>query len=96
MTLQELEELCCELLQCDSETGAILSAMSDTELQAAHDDVVRQYGLELVIAADEHSNWMGELLIIGANQGQILACQAAFYAILVEMDRRGVDRPDVA
>jgi hypothetical protein len=35
---------------------------------------------------------MGGLLMIAGNEGPIKACAAAFLAILVEMDRRGVDR----
>ena len=96
MNLQFLEDLCNELLRSNNERSATLSAMSDAELQVAYADVLRQYGLELVIGVDEHSSWMGDVLVIGANEGPIKACAAAFLAILVEMDRRGVDRPDVS
>jgi hypothetical protein len=70
--------------------------MSDAELQTAYVDVLQQFGLELVCGLDEQSCWMSDLLVIGGNQGPIHACQTAFYAVLVEMDRRGVDRPDGA
>jgi hypothetical protein len=95
MNLNFLEDLCDELLQSDCERSAILAALTDAELQHAYVDVLRQFGLELVIGVDEHSSWMSDLLVIGGNQGPIHACQTAFYAILVEMDRRCVQRPDV-
>src|SRR5271157_2025088 len=95
MNLQFLEDLCNELLQSDNERSATLSAMSDAELQTVYVDVSRQFGLELVCGVYEHSHWLSDLLVICGNQGPIHASQTAFYAILVEMDRRGVDRPDV-
>jgi hypothetical protein len=94
MTLQQLENLCDELLVSDSETSAFLAALSDTELQNAYVDVLHQYGLELVCGAYEKSTWMNGRLVIAGNEGPIKACAAAFLAILVEMDRRGIDRPD--
>jgi hypothetical protein len=96
MTLQQIEDLCYGILDSDSETSAVLAAFSDADLQAAYTDVLRQYGLELVCGAYEYSGWMGDLLMIGANEGPIKACAMAFLAILVELDRRGVDRPDLA
>ena len=94
MNLQLLEDLCDGLLQSDCERSAILTALTDAELQDAYGDVLHQYGLELVIGADEHSHWMSDSLVIRNNQGPIHACQTAFYAVMVEMNRRGVDRPD--
>jgi len=88
MTLQQLEDLCNELAFSDSDTGGTLAALTDTELQAAYVDVLHQYGLELVCGAYENSGWIGELLMIGANEGPIKACAMAFLAILVELDRR--------
>jgi hypothetical protein len=93
MNLQFLEDLCDELLQSDR--SAILAVLADAELQNAYVDVLHQFGLELVCGVDERSTWMSDLLVIGGNQGPIHLCETAFYAILVEMDRRGVDRPDV-
>jgi hypothetical protein len=96
MTLDQLESLCYELLVSDSDTSAVLAALSDEELQDAYADVLRQYGLELVCGAYDNSHWMSsELLVIGANQGPIVACSAAFQAILLEMSRRKLDPPDV-
>jgi hypothetical protein len=94
MTLHQLEDLCYELAFSDDDTSAVLAALSDTELQAAYTDVLRQYGLELVCGAYENSGWMGELLMIGANEGPIKACAMAFMAVLLELERRGNDRPD--
>jgi hypothetical protein len=73
-----------------------LAALSDGELKDAYLDVLRQLGLELVCGVDSHSHWISEVLVIVANQGPIHAAETAFYAILCEMDRRGVDEPDVA
>ena len=95
MNLNFLAGLCDELLQYN-ERSPTLSAMSDAELQTVYVDVLRQFGLELICGVDIHSHWMNDLLVIVANQGPIHAAETAFYAILCEMDRRGVDEPDVA
>lgn len=95
MNLQFLEDLCDELLQSACERSAILAALSDAELQDAYVDVSRQFGLELVFGVYEHSHWLSDLLVISSNLGPIHASQTAFYAILVELDRRGLDWPDV-
>ena len=96
MDLNFLEHLCTELVQSNCERSEILAALSDGELKDAYLDVLRQLGLELVCGVDSHSHWISEVLVIVANQGPIHAAETAFYAILVEMDRRGVDEPDVA
>jgi hypothetical protein len=96
MNLEFLEALCNELVQSDCERSAILAALSDAELQDAYVDVLHQFGLELVCGVDAHSHWLSDLLVIGSNLGPIHAAQTAFYAILVEMDLRGVDWPDGA
>ena len=96
MNLEFLETLCNELLQSDNERSETLSAMSDAELQTIYVDVLHQLGLELIIGLDAHSHWLSDLLVIGSNLGPIHAAETAFYAILCEMDRRGVDEPDVA
>jgi hypothetical protein len=96
MNLEFLEALCNELLQSDCERSAILAALTDAELQDAYVDVSRQFGLELVCGVYEHSHWLSDLLLIGSNLGPIHAAETAFYAILVELDRRGLDWPDVA
>ena len=95
MNLNFLAHLCDELLQYN-ERSPTLSAMSDAELQTLYVDVLHQFGLELICGVDSHSHWMNDLLVIVANQGPIHAAETAFYAILCEMDRRGVDEPDVA
>jgi hypothetical protein len=70
--------------------------MSDAELETVYVDVLHQFGLELICGVDSHSHWMSDFLMIVANRGPIHACQTAFYAVLLEMDRRGIDEPDVA
>jgi len=94
MNLHFLEDLCDELLQSACERSAILTALTDAELQIAYVDVLQQFGLELVCGVDEHSSWMSDVLVIGGNPGPIHASQTAFYAVLVEMDRRGVEHPE--
>jgi len=94
MTLQQLEDLCNELLVSDGENSMILSAFTDAELLDAYAFVLHQFGMELVCGVYEHSHWMSDLLLIVSNQGPIHAAQTAFYAILVEMDRRGLDWPE--
>jgi hypothetical protein len=91
MTFDQLNHLCDEILQSDSDRSALLASFSDTELHDAYVDVFRQYGVELVIGAEEKSTWMCELLVIGSNQGPIFACAAAFQAILLEMSKRQMD-----
>jgi hypothetical protein len=93
MTFQQLEDLCIELVQSDCDRSESLAAFSDAELQDVYVSVLRQFGLELAIGVDEHSHWMSDSLLIYSNQGPIHLCQTAFYAVLCELDRRGV-RPD--
>jgi hypothetical protein len=94
MNFQFLEDLCDELLQSDCGKSALLAALTDAGLREAYFDILQQLGLELAIGVDEHSSWMCDLLLIGGNQGPIHASQTAFYAILVELERRGLDLPD--
>jgi hypothetical protein len=96
MNLQFLEFLCNELLQSNNERSATLSAMSAAELQTLYVDVLHQFGLELICGVDAHSRWMSDSLVIGSNLGPIHAAETAFYSILVELERRGVDWPDGA
>jgi hypothetical protein len=96
MDLNVLEHLCAELIQSDNERSEILAALSDSELKDVYLDVLRQLGLELVCGLDSHSHWMFDSLIICSNQGPIHGAETAFYAVLCEMDRRGVEEPDVA
>jgi len=96
MNLQVLEDLCNELLQSEDERSPTLSAMSAADLQTLYVDVLHQFGLELIIGLDAHSHWLSDLLVIVANQRPIHAAETVFYAVLVELDRRGVDEPDVA
>ena len=96
MDLEFLEALCNELVRSNCERSEILAALTDAELKDAYLDVLRQLGLELVCGVDSHSHWTCDFLMIVANQGPIHACQTAFYAVLVEMERRGIDEPNVA
>lgn len=94
MTLYQLEDLCYRILESDNDTSAVLAAFSDGELQDAYADVLHQWGLELVIGVDAHSHWMSDSLLVYSNQAAIQLCQTAFYAVLCELEKRGIDRPD--
>ena len=93
MNFQQLEDFCIELVKSDSDRSATLAALNDLELQDAYLDVLRQLGWELVIGVDAHSHWLSDSLLISSNREAIHLCQTAFYALLCEFDRRGVDRP---
>jgi hypothetical protein len=45
--------------------------------------------LELLIGADKNSEWSNGKLVIDANHGPIHLLQAAFYAVKLEVQRRG-------
>jgi hypothetical protein len=93
MTLEQLENLCDELLVSKCDASPMLSAFTDIELLDAYDGILRQYGLELAVGAYHRSEWINGQLLIAANEGPIKACAAAFLAVLVEMDRRGLEWP---
>jgi hypothetical protein len=70
-------------------SSAVLGSLSDDELQAAHDFVIEQFALELLIGAHEKSDWSNGKLVIDANHGPIHLLQTAFYAVRLEVQRRG-------
>jgi hypothetical protein len=85
-----LSNLADELLVQDiTERSAVLTALSDDELQAAYDFMLEQFALELLIGAHEKSDWYDGKLVIDANHGPIHLLQAAFYAVRLEAQRRG-------
>ena len=84
-----LTNLADELLVQDiTEPSAVLGPLSDGELQAAYDFVLEQFALELLIGADENSDWSDGKLVIDANHGPIHLLQTAFYAVKLEVQRR--------
>ncbi len=78
------------LLQDITEPSAVLGSLSDCELQAAYDHILEQFALELLIGAHENSDWFNGTLVIDANHGPIHLLQAAFYAVKLEVQARGV------
>ena len=78
------------LLQDITEPSAVLGSLNNEELQAAYDFVLEQFALELLIGAHENSEWSDGTLVINANHGPIHLLQAAFYAVRLEVQRRGV------
>ncbi len=86
-----LTQLADELLVTDiCEPSAVVATLSDHELQAAYDDVLERFALELLIGADKHSEWSAGKLVIDANHGPIHLLQTAFYAVRLEVQRRNV------
>ena len=80
-----------ELLVKDiTEPSSALGSLSDDELQAAYDFVLERFALELLIGAHENSEWSNRKLVIAANHGPMHLLQAAFYAVKLEVQRRGV------
>lgn len=53
-------------------------------------DPLEQFALELLIGAHENSEWRDGKLVIAGNRGNIHLLQAAFYAVKLEVQRRGV------
>jgi len=86
-----LAKLADELLVQDiTEQSAVLGSLSDHELQGAYDHVLEQFALELLIGAHKNSEWSDGKLVIDANHGPIHLLQAAFYAVKLEVQRRGL------
>ncbi len=86
-----LTQLADELLvQVITEPSAVLGSLSNDDLQTAYDFVLERFALELLIGAHENSDWSNGKLVIDANQGNIHLLQAAFYAVKLEVQRRGV------
>jgi len=86
-----LTQLADELLAQDiTEPSVVLGSLSNDELQAAYDFVLEQFALELLIGAHENSTWSNGNLVIAANHRNIHLLQAAFYAVRLEVERRGV------
>ena len=85
-----LTQLADELLVQDiTEPSAVLGPLSDDELEPPYDFVLEQFALELLIGADKNSEWSDGKLVIDANHGTIHLLQAAFYALRLEVQRRG-------
>ena len=71
-----LTQLADELLVTDiCEPSAVLATLSDDELQAAYDDVLEQFALELLIGAAKNSEWSDGKLVIDANHGRSTSCK---------------------
>jgi hypothetical protein len=85
-----LTNLADELLVQDiTEPSAVLGSLSGDDLQAAYDHILEQFALALLIGAHENSDWFNGNLVIAANHGPIHLLQAAFYAVKLEVQRRG-------
>jgi hypothetical protein len=86
-----LTNLADELLVKDiDQPSAVLASLCDDDLQVFYDHVLEHFALELLIGADKNSDWFNGKLVIDANHGPIHLLQAAFYAVRLEVQRRGV------
>jgi hypothetical protein len=86
-----LSKLSDELLTQDiTDPSPTLGALSDLDLQAFSDSVMHQFALALLIGTDQNSSWCDGMLVIDANHRNIHLLQAAFYAVKLEVQRRGV------
>ena len=86
-----LTNLADELLVHDiTERSAVLGSLCDHELQAAYDHILEQFALELLIGAAKNSDWLDGKFVIDANHGPIHLLQTAFYAVKLEVQRRGI------
>lgn len=84
-----LPKLADELLVQDiTEPSAVLGSLSGDELEAAHDFVLEQFSLELLIGAAKNSDWSDDKFVIDANHDPTHLLQAAFYAVRREVRRR--------
>jgi hypothetical protein len=52
--------------------------LSDDELEAAHDDLLEQFALELLIGAHQDSHWAGGNLVIATNHANIHFAASGF------------------
>ncbi len=85
-----LTRLADELLVQDiTEPSAVLDSLSDDQLQIFYDDVLEQFALALLVGAHKNSTWTNGNLVIAANHRNIHLLQAAFYAVQLEVQRRG-------
>lgn len=71
MTDEQLSRLTDEFLNLEYDRSAVLIHLSYAELEAAHNDILKQLGLELAIGVWENSEWFGSKLVIDANEGPI-------------------------
>jgi hypothetical protein len=86
-----LTSLADELLVQDiTEPSAVLGSFSGDELQVLYDAMLEQFALELLIGAHKDSEWAGGKLVIAGNRGRIHLLQTAFYAVKLELQRRGL------
>lgn len=86
-----LTRLADELLIHDiTEPSAVLGSLNDGELQTTYDHILEQFALALLTGALENSDWSDGKLVIAANHGNIHLLQTAFYAVKLEVQRRGI------
>ena len=71
-----------------AERSAVLTALSDEELEVAYDHILEQFALELLIGAAKNSDWSDGKFVIDANHAPIHLLEAAFYAVKLEVQRR--------
>jgi ABC-type transport system involved in cytochrome c biogenesis permease component len=86
-----LTRLADELLIHDiTEPSAVLGSLSADDLQTTYHHILEQFALALLIGAHENSSWSDGKLVIAGNRADIHLLQTAFYAVTLEVRRRGV------
>lgn len=73
---------------CICEMSALLSALTDEDLEATYCDFMMQYGQELALGALERSEWVCGTLIINANQASLCFVRTALDAMRAEIEQR--------
>jgi len=87
---ESLEQIFSELLDagCICGMSAVLTTLTDAELEGVYKDFLVQYGQELALGALERSEWFCNNLVINANQPAVYFFHTALDAIRDEIERR--------
>ncbi len=90
MNEQKRDQIFDQFLEanCPCEMSDVLSPLPDDDLQAVHEDILDQYGLELAFGALERSAWFCGNLIVNANQEAICFFQTALDVVRSEIGKR--------
>jgi hypothetical protein len=90
MTEQQLENIRNELIAAESlcKMSAVLSPLSEDDLQEVYEDILDEYGEELAFGALERSEWLCGVFIINANQPSICQLRAVLDVIRSKFEKR--------
>jgi hypothetical protein len=87
---KRLEQIFNSLLDADRihKMSAVLTPLTNAELEAMYEDCLEQYGMQLALGALERSDWVCGTLVINANSASIEFNRTALDAIRSEGERR--------